>query len=80
MSEPPQRLGGEHERRDPDRGRRIVQVAVGHPEGAERMIRARAGVFLQRVQGILGRLAALVAVFGGDKIEPAGGDRSQALV
>ena len=64
MTEPPQRLRGEHERRDPDRGHRIVQVAMGHPQGPQRMIRAAARVFLQRLQRILGRFPALAAVFG----------------
>jgi hypothetical protein len=34
------------------------------------MIRAAAAVFPQRLQGIRGRLAALMAVFGGNKVEP----------
>jgi hypothetical protein len=78
--EPPQRLRGEHERRDPDRGHRILQVAMGHPQGPQRMIRAAARVLLQRLQSILRRFPALMAVFGRNKVEPPCGGFFQRLV
>jgi len=80
MTEPPQRLRGEHERRDPDRGHRILQVAMGHPQGPQRMIRAAARVLLQRLQSILRRFPALMAVFGRNKVEPPCGGFFQRLV
>ena len=39
--------------RYPDRGYRALRVATGHPQGPERMIRAAAHVFPQRLRGIL---------------------------
>ena len=79
MAEPPERFRGEHERGDPDGGRFVVQVAVGDPEGAEGMVGAGAGVFLQRGHGILVRFGALVAMFGRDVVEPAGRDGAERL-
>jgi hypothetical protein len=52
---------------------------VGRPEGAERLVGAAAGVLLEGGHGVLGRFVALVAMFGGDEVEPAGGDRPEWL-
>src|ERR1700749_5041664 len=79
VPKPPQRLRGEHERRDPDRGHRITQVAMGDPQSPERMIGAAARVFPQRLQSILRRFPAVVAVFGGNKVEPPCRGASQLL-
>jgi hypothetical protein len=77
--EPPERLRGQHERRDPHRGNRVIQVAMGHPQGRERMIRAAARVFPQRLQGILRGFPAATAVLGGNKVEPPGRGAPQRL-
>jgi hypothetical protein len=52
---------------------------MGHPQGPERVIRAGPRKFPQRVQSILGRLPAVTAVLGGNKVEPPGGGVSQRL-
>jgi len=80
MAEPPQRLRGQHQRGDPDRGDRIVEVAVSHPQGAQRVIGAAERVVPQRRQRILGRFPVLVAVLGRDQLEPAGGGLPQRRV
>ena len=43
---------------------------MGYPEGPKRMIGAAARVFPQRLQNILRRFPGVVAVFGGNKVEP----------
>jgi hypothetical protein len=53
---------------------------MGYPQGPQRMIRAAAHVFLQRLQSILRRFPALTAVFGRNKVEPPGGGFFQRLV
>ena len=72
MSQPPQRLGGEDERSDPNRGRRILQVAMGGPECPEGMLAATTRVFLQRLQSTFGRSGCVMPVLGGNEIEPPG--------
>jgi hypothetical protein len=53
---------------------------MGHPQGPQRGIRAAARVFLQRLQSILRRFPALMAVFGRNKVEPPCGGFFQRLV
>ena len=55
-------------------------MAVGHPQGAQRMIRAAARVFPQCLQCILRRFPSLMAVCGRNKVEPPGGGFLQWLV
>jgi hypothetical protein len=52
---------------------------MGHPQGPERMIAAAAHVFLERLQGIVRRFPAVVAVFGGNEVEPPCRGASQRL-
>ena len=52
---------------------------MGDPQGPKRMIRAAARVFPQRLQGILRQFPAVMAVLGGNKVEPPGRGVSQRL-
>ena len=53
---------------------------MGRPQGPEGLIGAASGVLAQRLQGILLRFPAVMAVLGRDKVDPSRRGASERLV
>src|ERR1019366_1931266 len=68
--QPPERLRGEHERRDPDRSRWLLQMAMRGPQGPKGMLAAATHVLFECLQSTLVRFCGPMAVFRGHIVEP----------